>query len=52
MIGNPCVGIIEPRSKGCIVIGPVDVGFLFGILNTANRIGHKANNLQGEMFRN
>src|ERR1700730_6401187 len=35
MIGNPCVGIIEPRSRGCIVIGPVDFGFLLGILNTA-----------------
>src|SRR6266481_8409367 len=35
MIGSPCVGIVEPRSTGCIVIGPADVGFLLGILNTA-----------------
>jgi hypothetical protein len=35
MIGSPCVGMIEPRSRGCMVIGPVDVGFLLGILNTA-----------------
>jgi hypothetical protein len=34
IIGSPCVGI-EPRSRGCIVIGPVDVGLLLGILNTA-----------------
>jgi hypothetical protein len=37
IIGSPCVGIIEPRSRGCIVIGPVGVGLLLGILNTASR---------------
>src|SRR6266481_6340390 len=36
IIGSPCVGI-EPRSTGCIVIGPGDVGLLLGILNTASR---------------
>jgi len=35
MMGSPRVGIIEPRSRGCMVIGPVDVDFLLGILNTA-----------------
>jgi hypothetical protein len=35
IMGSPCVGI-EPRSRGCIVIGPVDVGLLLGILNTAS----------------
>jgi hypothetical protein len=34
IIGSPCVGI-EPRSRGCIVIGPVDVGLLLSILNTS-----------------
>jgi hypothetical protein len=34
--GSPCVGI-EPRSRGCIVIGPVDIGLLLGILNAASR---------------
>jgi hypothetical protein len=28
IIGSPCVGIIEPRSRGCIVIGPIDFGLL------------------------
>ena len=37
IIGSPCVGIIEPRSKGCILIGPVGVGLLLGILNTVSR---------------
>jgi hypothetical protein len=37
IIGSPCVGIIEPRSRGCILIGPVDFGLLLGILNTASR---------------
>jgi hypothetical protein len=37
IIGSPCVGIIEPRSRGCILIGPVDVGLLSGILNTPSR---------------
>jgi hypothetical protein len=36
IIGSPCVGMIEPRSRGCIVIGPVDFGLLLGILNTAS----------------
>jgi hypothetical protein len=35
IVGSPCVGI-EPRSRGCIVIGPVDVGLRLGILNTAS----------------
>jgi hypothetical protein len=26
IIGSPCVGAIAPRSRGCIVIGPVDFG--------------------------
>jgi hypothetical protein len=36
IIGSPCVGI-EPRSRGCIVIGPVDVDLLLGILDAASR---------------
>jgi hypothetical protein len=36
IIGSPCVGIIEPRSRRCILIGPADVGLLLGILNTAS----------------
>jgi len=37
IIGSPCVRIIEPRSTDCILIGPVGVGLLLGILNTASR---------------
>jgi hypothetical protein len=44
IIGSPCVG--EPRSMGCIVIGPVDIGFLLGILNTVSR-----SRSQGRPFR-
>src|SRR5271165_4285086 len=36
IIGSPCVGAIEPRSRGCIVIGPADFGLFLGILNTAS----------------
>jgi hypothetical protein len=31
IIGSPCVGIIEPRSRGCIVIMPIDSGLFLGI---------------------
>ena len=51
MIGSPWVGMIEPRSTGCIVIGPVDAGFLFGIGEHGERIGQEANNLHRETFR-
>jgi hypothetical protein len=36
MIGSPCVGVIKPRPRGCIVIGPADFGFSLRILNTAS----------------
>jgi hypothetical protein len=38
MKGNPCVGVVGPRSRGCIVIGPVDVGLPLGMLNTVSRL--------------
>src|SRR6185437_3047516 len=37
IIGSPCVSIIEPCSRDCILIEPVGVGLLLGILNTASR---------------
>jgi hypothetical protein len=30
--GSTCVGIIEPRSMGCILIGPMGVGLPLGML--------------------
>jgi len=29
--------MVEPHSRGCILIGPLDFGLLLGILNTASR---------------
>jgi hypothetical protein len=37
IIGSTCVGRIEPRSMGCVLIGPVGVGLLLSILGTASR---------------
>jgi hypothetical protein len=37
IIGSTGVGIVAPFSIGCVLIGPVGVGLLLGILNTASR---------------
>jgi hypothetical protein len=34
-VGIIGVGIIEPRSMGCILIGPVDVDLVLGIIDNA-----------------
>jgi hypothetical protein len=36
IIGSPYVGVIAPRPKGCIVMGPTDFGLLLRILSTTS----------------
>jgi hypothetical protein len=38
IMGNG-MGTIEPWSTGCMLIGPVDVGLLFGIMNNSRPPG-------------
>jgi hypothetical protein len=37
--GSTCVGIVEIFSTDCVLIGPVGVGLISGILDTARRSG-------------
>ena len=32
--GSTCVGMIEPRSMGCVLIGPIGVGLPLGMLRS------------------
>src|ERR1700680_4808006 len=49
IIGSPCVGMIELRSRGCMAIGPVDFGLFLRILNTAS--GSVTIDVEGRPFR-
>ena len=39
IMGSSGVGAIEPCATGCMLMGPGDVGLLFGIMNNA-RVPH------------